>query len=74
VWDLAPLDVVGFVGSGSSGDGSPNSPYQNLTQAAAQAPNNATLIFNAGSVNTLSSYPLTIDRPLTLKGYQATVK
>jgi hypothetical protein len=74
VWDLAPLESVGFVGNGSSGDGSPNSPYQNLNQAVAKAPNNATLIFDAGSVNTLSSYPLTINRPLTLKGYQATVK
>jgi len=73
LYGIAPLGVVGFVGASSSGNGSPNSPYQNLEQALAQAPDDATLIFQAGSVIELSSVPLTINRPLTLKGCQVTI-
>jgi hypothetical protein len=73
VWGLAPLNVVGFVGASSSGNGSPNSPYQNVAQALSKAPDGATLILQAGSVNTFSAAPLVINRPLTLKGYQATI-
>ena len=73
VTGLAPQNVVGFVGAGSSGRGSPNSPYQNIQEALSKAPNGATLIFQANSVNTFSSAPLVINRPLTLKGYNATI-
>jgi hypothetical protein len=73
VTGVAPYKAVGFVGAGSSGNGSPNSPYQNITQAITEAPDNATLILQAGSVNTFSGAPLLINRPLTLKGYQATI-
>ena len=69
----APLKVVGFVGASTPGDGSPNSPYQNIEQAIANAPDNATLIFQAGTVIKLPSVPLTINRPLTLKGYLVTI-
>jgi hypothetical protein len=70
---LAPLNVVKFVGAGNPGDGSPDDPYQNIEEAVTEAPNNATLIFKAGSTNTFSSSPLVIDRPLTLKGYNVTI-
>jgi hypothetical protein len=73
VLGAAPRNVVGFVGAGSSGRGSPNSPYQNIEEAISKAPDNATLIFKADSVNSFSASPLVINRPLTLKGYQATI-
>jgi hypothetical protein len=67
------LNVVGFVGASSSGTGSPNTPYQNIQQAIANAPNNATLIFQANSVNTFSGSSLVINTPLTLKGCNVTI-
>lgn len=73
VWDLAPLNSVGFVGAGSSGNGSPSTPYQNVQQAVTNAPSGATLIFQANTVNTFSSSTLVINRPLTLKGYNVTI-
>jgi hypothetical protein len=73
VWGLAPLNVVGFVGANGSGNGSPNTPYQNIQQAVAAAPNGATLIFQANSINTFSGSSLVINRPLTLKGYNVTI-
>ena len=71
---IAPLDVVKFVGSTNSGDGSPSSPYENIEAALGDAPDGATLIFKAGSMNTFSSTSLMIDRPLTLKGVNAVIK
>ena len=70
---IAPSGVVGFVGASSSGNGSPNSPYQNVEEALAKANDQTTLIFKAGSVNTFSTGPLVINRPMTLKGVQATI-
>jgi len=69
---IAPLNVK-FVGASSTGNGSPDSPYQDLTTALAAAPNGETLIFKAGSVHSFSGGPLVIDRPLTLKGYDVTI-
>lgn len=69
---IAPLNVK-FVGALSAGDGSPNDPYQNIETAIATAPDGATLIFRAGSVNTFSASPLVINRPLTLKGWDVTI-
>jgi len=69
---IAPLNVR-FVGAASAGDGSPDSPYQNITTALAAAPNGATLMFKAGSVHNFSGGPLVIDRPLTLKGHDVTI-
>jgi hypothetical protein len=65
---IAPRDVVKFVGSATSGDGSPAEPYQNIEAAVASVPDGATLIFKAGSVNTYTSPTLAITRPLILKG------
>jgi len=73
VWDLAPLEVVGFVGASSSGNGSPNAPYENIQQAITTAPSGATLIFQANSVNTFSGSSLVINTPLTLKGYNSRI-
>jgi len=64
---------VGFVGASSSGNGSPYTPYQNIQQAITNAPAGGTLIFQANSINTSSVSPLVINRPLTLKGYNATL-
>ncbi|MCP5007831.1 MAG: hypothetical protein GY941_28425 [Planctomycetes bacterium] len=71
---IAPLDVVRFVGNTTSGDGSPSNPHRNIEEALQNAPDNATLIFKAGSTNTFSTYRLVIDRPLTLKGYNITIQ
>jgi len=70
---IAPRDVVRFVGTGGSGDGSPNNPYQNIEEAVAHATDHATLIFESFSANTFSAPALTINRPLTLKGIQVTI-
>jgi hypothetical protein len=71
---IAPEDVVRFVGDDSSGDGSPNDPYQDIEEAIAEAQDDATLIFKAGSINTFSADTLVIDRPLTLKGWDVIVR
>jgi hypothetical protein len=68
---IAPLDVVKFVGAIGSGDGSPSSPYQNVEEALNNAADGSTLIFKAGSTNLFSTGSLVINRPLTLKGYNA---
>jgi hypothetical protein len=73
IYHVAPLHVVGFVGASGSGNGSPNTPYQNIEQAMTNAPSGATLIFEADSVNTFSGSSLVINTPLTLKGWNATI-
>jgi hypothetical protein len=76
VIQIAPLNVVKFVGEDNPGydDGSPSNPYRYIDQAIAEAPDGATLIFKAGSVNIFSSSPLVIDRPFTLKGYNVVIQ
>ena len=69
---IAPVNVK-FVGAAIPGDGSPADPYQNVEAAIASAPDGSTLIFQAGSVNTFSTSPLVINRPLTLKGWDVTI-
>lgn len=73
---LADFDLSWFTvdGGGTRGDGSPGSPYADIAQAAANYPDGATLIFQAGTVNTYSGGPLTLDRPCTLKGYSITIQ
>jgi hypothetical protein len=71
---IAPLDVVRFVGGGNPGDGSPYDPYEDIEEAIALAPSDATLIFRAGSVNTFSGDTLFINRPFTLKGKDVTIR
>lgn len=68
ILQIAPQNVVRFVGNTIPGDGSPDNPHQNIEEAIALAPNYATLIFKAGSTNTFSTNTLTINRPFTLKG------
>jgi len=77
VTHIAPLDVVKFVGAADSGDGSPDDPYKNIREAIALppvgAPDGATLIFKAGSVNTFTG-TLVITRPCTLRGYNVVIR
>ena len=70
---IAPANVVKFVGSDATGDGSPDEPYVNLPAAATSSPDGATLILKAGSSNTFSTSSLVMDRPMTLKGYDITI-
>jgi hypothetical protein len=70
---IAPSNVVQFVGNTGSGDGSPDNPYEGIEEALQNAPDAATLIFKAGSINTFTSSPLVLNRPLTLKGYNVTI-
>lgn len=65
---IAPADVVRFVGSTTSGNGSPATPHRDVEEAVNSAPHYATLIFKAGSTNTFSSPTLVINKPLILKG------
>ena len=71
---IAPASVVRFVGGGISGDGSPLDPYANVEDAVQDAPNGSTLIFKAGSDNTFSSGSLYINKPLTMKGKNITIR
>jgi len=70
---IAPQNVVRFVGNTISGDGSPVEPYKDIEEAITNASDGTTLIFKAGSDNTFSA-PLTINRPLTLKGRDVTIR
>lgn len=83
VGQIAPTNVK-FVGADDNGDGSPGDPYKNINEAIDEAPDGATIIFKAGSVNTwkakskgniapLSKNDLVINRPFTLKGYNAII-
>ena len=71
---IAPLNVVKFVGDSNPGDGSPDDPYKDIEEAIIEVPDNATLIFKAGSDNTFSLPTLTISRPLTLKGKDVIIR
>jgi hypothetical protein len=73
VFDIAPRNVVKFVGNVYHGDGSPGNPYLNIQEAIHYAPDGATLIFKAGSNNTFAATTLVIDRPFTLKGVDVTI-
>ncbi len=71
---IAPFDVVRFVATSGYGDGSPAQPHGSIEEAIIEAPNGATLIFEAGTENTFWATTLIIDRPLTLKGYDVTIR
>ena len=72
---IAPLDVVSFVDHGTTGgDGSPDNPYLGLAHAVQSVPDYTTLIMQAGSTHTLTGTPVTLDRPMTLKGYDVTIE
>ncbi len=70
---IAPLNTK-FVGDTNPGDGSPDNPFEDIEEALVGAPNGATLIFKAGSVNTFSAGTLVINQPLILKGYNAIIQ
>jgi hypothetical protein len=70
---IAPTTVK-FVGNTAAGDGGPSSPYQNVEAAIAGAPAGSTLIFRAGSDNLFTANPLIIDKELTLKGANVTIR
>ena len=76
VTEIAPADVVNFVGRDDMvfGDGSPDEPYRDIETAISLCDDGATLIFKAGSDNTLSGSNLIINRPLTLKGHKAIIR
>lgn len=71
---IAPASVVRFVGGVVSGDGSPQNPYADVEEAVQDTPVGTTLIFRAGSDNTFAAAPLTIDKPLILKGKGVTIR
>jgi len=71
---IAPQNTARFVGNTTGGDGSPDNPHQDIEEAMQEAPNGATLIFKADSVNNFSANTLVIDRPLTLKGHNVTIQ
>ncbi len=72
--NIAPASVVRFVGAATPGDGTPAQPYRDLAAAAAAAPSGATLIFQAGSDNGFAGASITLDRPMTLKGVDVTIR
>ena len=73
LYNIAPRDVVKFVGNTVTGDCSPSEPYKNIEEAVTNVSNGTTLIFKAGSDN-LFSEPLTITKPLTLKGRNVIIR
>ena len=71
---IAPLDVVKFVAAATAaGNGSPDQPYPGIQAAATSAPSGSTLMLQAGTEYNFTG-SLVIDRPLTLKGYGATIR
>jgi hypothetical protein len=74
VRQIAPENVVKFIGAPDPGDGSPNDPYKNIEQAIPSYPDGAILIFKAGSDNTFAGASVVLDRPCTLKGYQSVIR
>lgn len=70
---IAPTVVKFAAAAGAAGDGSPATPYQNITQAAASTPPNDTLMLRAGSEYNFGG-TLVINRAMTLKGFGATIR
>jgi len=67
---IAP-PYVKFVGNTVSGDGSPSSPYLDVSQAVANAPNGSTLMLKARTAYTFHGV---INKPLKITGYVARVQ
>ena len=67
---IAPENIVKFVGASDVGDGSSDDPYEDIEEAIVEAPDDATLIFKAGSVHSFSGV---INRPFKLKGYNVVI-
>lgn len=72
---ISPASVIRYVSSGLfGGDGTPAQPYANLAVAAAQAPDDATLIFATGCESLFPGTTATVDRPMTLRGIDVTIR
>ncbi len=71
---LAPQQFVGFVGNEGSGDGTPDDPYGGIEEALADVTDGTTIIFRAASDNTFAAPTLIVDRPLTLRGKDVTLR
>lgn len=77
VYLIAPENVVRFVDKELPypfGDGSPSMPHKTLEEAIGSAPDDATIILQAGTLHTLATHPYTISKPLTLKGYNVIIQ
>lgn len=76
VFYIAPRSVVRFVNTtgGLVNDGSPDDPFRSIAEAYYYAPDSTTLIFRAGSTNSVGSDGIVIARPLVLKGRAAVVR
>ena len=79
VTQIAPADGVKFVSDlppgpyPDRGTGSPALPYNHIEEALDSVSADTTLIFRAGSDNLFASSSLVIDRPMVLKGINATI-
>ncbi|MFH1682058.1 MAG: hypothetical protein ABIH26_15620 [Candidatus Eisenbacteria bacterium] len=72
--NIAPEEGVRFADSyGQVGDGSPDQPWGSIEVGIATIPEGWTLVIESGE-HTFSSPTLTIDRPMTLKGAEVTIR
>jgi hypothetical protein len=66
---IAPLYSVRFVAEeGLFGDGTPSNPYNNLAEALTDAPDDVTLVFQAGSTHLLTGTAAVLNTPHVYKG------
>jgi hypothetical protein len=72
---IAPKDVVKFVGGGTRGDGTPNSPYSDLETALGTVVDGTTLVMKAGTTHSLprTGDYVVLDKPITLMGHMVTI-
>jgi hypothetical protein len=72
---IAPEEGVKFVGGGTRGDGSPNSPISSLQAALDSVPDDTLLIMKAGTTHTVASVGgvATLDKPIRLTGHKITI-
>ena len=69
-WTMGSFNALRFLG-----DGSPSNNYWiDLNNAIRDTPDYGTLIFDAGTETIFLSRALTIDKPITLKGNDVTIK
>ena len=72
---IAPEEGVKFVGGGTRGDGSPNSPISDLETALETVPAGTLLVMKAGSTHTLAAPggSVILDQPIRLTGHQVKI-
>jgi len=74
---IAPTSIQFYQGydSSNSGDGSPNDPFlSSIHYAAEETPDYHTLIFKAGETYNFYEDTLTINKPITLRGYNVVIE